>query len=58
MDDQRKKHKSSAIARSMERDWSYFANFTTGTFISEGAFKRVFKVFNKHLGFHEALSVM
>lgn len=40
--------KSSSIARSMEKDWSYFENFSTGRFLSEGAFKKVFKV--RHLG--------
>ena len=50
--------KSSSIARSMERDWTYFENFTTGRFLSEGAFKKVFKVWNKHHRMYEALSVM
>ena len=36
--------KSSSIARSMEKDWSYFENFSTGRFLSEGAFKKVFQV--------------
>eukprot|EP00956_Cyclotella_meneghiniana_P003695 scaffold4497_cov64-Cyclotella_meneghiniana.AAC.4 len=50
--------KSSSIARSMERDWTYFENFTSGKFLSEGAFKKVFKVWNKHHRIYEALSVM
>jgi hypothetical protein len=50
--------KSSSVAKSMERDWSYFDNFSTGQFLSEGAFKKVFKVWNRHQGVYEALSVM
>ena len=49
---------SSSIARSMEQDWSYFNNFSSGQFLSEGAFKKVFRVWNKYHGVHEALSVM
>lgn len=49
---------SNSTARSMERDWSYFNNFSAGEFLSEGAFKKVFKVWNRHLCCYEALSVM
>lgn len=54
---ERNKHASS-LAKSMERDWSYFRNFPTGEYLSEGAFKKVYKVWNKHIQAYEALSVM
>eukprot|EP00804_Cyclotella_cryptica_P006762 CCRYP_015718-RB/>CCRYP_015718-RB protein AED:0.02 eAED:0.02 QI:829/1/1/1/1/0.8/5/1473/1252 len=49
----------STAAKSMEKDWSYLVkSFATGNFFSEGAFKKVYKVWNKNHGAYEALSVM
>jgi hypothetical protein len=51
--------RSTAIARSMEKDWSsLIQSFPRGNYLSEGAFKKVFRVWNECLGAHEALSVM
>ena len=51
--------KSSARAKSMEKDWSYLMDcFPWAHFLSDGAFKRVYRVWNDHCGTYEALSVM
>lgn len=43
----------------LERPWTYLTNsFPWGRFLSEGAFKRVYKVFNQNLRVCEAVSVM
>lgn len=46
--------------RSTERDWTFLMNqFPWATYISDGAFKKVYKVFNvMHGGTYEAISVM
>ena len=44
---------------SMERPWSYIVDrFPWGMFLSEGTFKRVYKVWNSLVGAEEAVSVM
>lgn len=49
----------SSIAKSMKRGWPYLmSQFPWAKFISDGAFKRVFKVWNNRCGAYEALSVM
>ena len=49
----------STVAKSMKKDWSYLVkSFGAGNFLSEGAFKKVYKVWNKNYGAYEALSVM
>ena len=49
----------SSVSKSIERDWSYIVNFFPhGEFLSEGAFKKVFRVWNKLYGDYEAVSVM
>lgn len=46
-------------AASMERSWSYLnSRFPWGCFLSEGAFKRVYKVHNSTTDMEEAVSVM
>ena len=46
-------------ATSLERQWSYLTSrFPWGCFLSEGAFKRVFKVHNSLMNEEEAVSVM
>lgn len=48
-----------ALAHSMKRSWDYIVTrFPWGTFLSEGAFKRVYKVWNSYVGAEEAVSVM
>jgi hypothetical protein len=43
----------------LERPWTYLTNsFPWGCFLSEGAFKQVYKVYNRNLGVEEAVSVM
>jgi len=49
----------SSLPQSMQRDWVYLnTRFPWGCFLSEGAFKRVYKVHNTAVGAEEALSVM
>ena len=49
----------SSIVKSMERTWpNLTSQFPWAQFLSDGAFKRVFKVWNNHVGGYEALSVM
>jgi serine/threonine protein kinase len=49
----------SSVALSMQRSWQYLNNlYPWGCFLSEGAFKRVYKVHNSGVGVDEALSVM
>lgn len=51
--------KSSSVSKSMEKDWLYIQNsFPTGKFLSKGALKKVYQVWNKHHGAYEAISVM
>lgn len=48
-----------AFAQSMKRSWDYLVTrFPWGSFLSEGAFKRVYKVWNTYVGAEEAISVM
>jgi len=50
---------SKSIAASMDRSWSYLVNkFPFGCFLSEGTFKRVYRVWNSSLSLEEAVSVM
>lgn len=49
----------SSIAKSMEKSWRCLMNqFPWAQFLSDGAFKRVYKVWNRCCGGYEALSVM
>jgi len=49
----------SSIAKSMERTWSFLNDkFPWAAFLSEGAFKRVYRVWNSSVGAEEAVSVM
>mmetsp|Transcript_3226 Transcript_3226/g.7135 ORF Transcript_3226/g.7135 Transcript_3226/m.7135 type:complete len:1869 (+) Transcript_3226:634-6240(+) len=49
----------SSVAKSMERGWPHLMNlFPWAKFLSDGAFKRVYKVWNNQCGAYEALSVM
>lgn len=49
----------SSVAKSMERDWHHLMErFPWAQFLSDGAFKKVFKVWNNRCGAYEALSVM
>mmetsp|Transcript_29878 Transcript_29878/g.34414 ORF Transcript_29878/g.34414 Transcript_29878/m.34414 type:complete len:679 (+) Transcript_29878:1026-3062(+) len=51
--------KNSSIVLSMQRPWDYLLNrFPWGSFLSEGAFKRVFRVWNSAVQAEEAVSVM
>lgn len=48
-----------ASSKLMERPWSYLTTtFPWASFLSEGAFKRVYKVFNRTHRIEEAVSVM
>lgn len=48
-----------SVASSMERSWKYLmSRFPWACYLSEGAFKKVFKVYNSKLKVSEALSVM
>ena len=48
-----------SIARSMERSWQFLTcKFPWATFLSEGAFKRVYRVWNATVSAEEAVSVM
>jgi len=50
---------SSTVVKSMERTWpNLMIQFPWAQFLSDGAFKRVFKVWNDRLWDYEALSVM
>ena len=49
----------STVAKSMEMGWPYLMNrFPWAKFLSDGSFKRVYKVWNRRCGAYEALSVM
>jgi len=49
----------SSIALSMQRPWSYILQrFPWGNFLSEGAFKKVYRVWNTSVNAEEAVSVM
>jgi len=51
--------KNSAVVQSMKRSWDYLVQrFPWGMFLSEGTFKRVFKVWNSNVNAVEAISVM
>lgn len=51
--------KNSAVVQSMKRSWDYLVQrFPWGMFLSEGTFKRVFKVWNSNVNAEEAISVM
>jgi serine/threonine protein kinase len=51
--------KNSAVVQSMERSWDYLVHrFPWGMFLSEGTFKRVYKVWNSNVNAEEAISVM
>jgi len=48
-----------SVTESMERSWSWITKkFPWANFLSEGAFKRVYKVWNSSVGAEEAVSVM
>lgn len=48
-----------SVSKSMERPWEYLmAQFPWACYLSDGAFKKVFKVYNSSLNASEALSVM
>ena len=48
-----------SIAKSMERSWHFLNDkFPWATFLSEGAFKRVYRVWNSTVSAEEAVSVM
>ena len=48
-----------SIAKSMERSWHFLNDkFPWATFLSEGAFKRVYRVWNSTVNAEEAVSVM
>lgn len=49
----------SSVAKSMERGWPYLmTEFPWAQFLTDGSFKRVYKVWNNRCGAYEALSVM
>jgi serine/threonine protein kinase len=48
-----------SVSRSMERSWKYLmSQFPWACYLSDGSYKKVFKVFNSTLNASEALSVM
>ena len=48
-----------SVAKSLEKDWHYLLHqFPRGQFLSDGAFKKVFKVWNNRCKAYEAVSVM
>lgn len=48
-----------SVTRSMERSWQYLmSQFPWACYLSDGAFKKVFKIYNSALNVSEALSVM
>jgi hypothetical protein len=50
---------SISIAKSMERSWSFLTSkFPWASFLSEGSFKRVYRVWNSSVQAEEAVSVM
>ena len=50
---------SNSVACSMQRSWDYLTqNFPYGVFLSEGAFKQVYRVWNTSVKAEEAVSVM
>lgn len=49
----------SSVAKSMEKGWQLLMHqFPWAQFLSDGAFKRVYKVWNNYCGAYEAISVM
>ena len=57
--DEPSKVENSSIVQSMERPWRYIVDrFPWAMFLSEGSFKRVYKVWNSSVGAEEAVSVM
>jgi hypothetical protein len=64
VDDESEAEESAALSTHgvpglLERPWTYLTNsFPWGCFLSEGAFKQVYKVYNRNLGVEEAVSVM
>ena len=58
-DDEGDAPRKNSIVKSMERPWNYLVErFPWGMFLSEGAFKRVYKVWNSSVQSEEAISVM
>lgn len=52
-------HQPCSIATSMQRPWDYLIDrFPWGAFLSEGAFKRVYRVWNSAVKAEEAVSIM
>ena len=50
---------SSSVAKSMEKGWDFLTNcFPWAQYLSDGAFKRVYRVWNERFGAYEAISVM
>lgn len=58
-DDEVEDTANASIMRSMEKSWRYMVSqYPWACFLSEGAFKRVYKVWNASTQSEEALSVM
>jgi hypothetical protein len=58
-DDDEEDNANASIMRSMEKSWKYMVNqYPWACFLSEGAFKRVYKVWNTATESEEAISVM
>jgi hypothetical protein len=50
---------ANSVAKSMERSWNFlYYKFPWAMFLSQGSFKRVYKVWNASIGREEAVSVM
>lgn len=50
---------SNSVAKSMQRSWDFLCSrFPWAMFLSEGSFKRVYKVWNRSIQREEAISVM
>jgi len=59
VEDEQNEAKTNHVMKSMEKSWSYLLeSFPWACFLSDGAFKRVYKVYNKVTGLEEAVSVM
>jgi hypothetical protein len=59
LDDDDEDNANASIMRSMEKSWKYMVNqYPWACFLSEGAFKRVYKVWNTATESEEAISVM
>ncbi len=57
--DEDEEKEENSVALSMKRDWGYISTrYNHATFLSEGAFKRVYRVRNTKTCSYEALSVM